>query len=96
MHGPLIIDDKRQRKAFLFAIIDDHSRLIVHAWFYLNERLENFLDCFKTAVAKRGLPRKLYLDNGPAFRSHQLRLCLASLGWISCIPKHMFPRGREN
>jgi transposase len=80
MHGPAVFDGKRKRKAFLFAIIDDHSRLIVHAWFYLNEKLESFLDCFKTAVAKRGLPRKLYLDNGPAFRSHQLRYCLASLG----------------
>ena len=94
MHGPLIIDDKRQRKAFLFAIIDDHSRLIVHAWFYLNERLENFLDCFKTAVAKRGLPRKLYLDNGPAFRSHQLRLCLASLGVDLVHSKAYVPQGK--
>ena len=94
MHGPLIIDGKRQRKAFLFAIIDDHSRLIVHAWFYLNERLENFLDCFKTAVAKRGLPRKLYLDNGPAFRSHQLQLCLASLGVDLVHSKAYVPQGK--
>ena len=94
MHGPVIIDDKRQRKAFLFAIIDDQSRLIVHAWFYLNERLENFLDCFKTAVAKRGLPRKLYLDNGPAFRSHQLRLCLASLGVELVHSKAYVPQGK--
>jgi putative transposase len=94
MHGPLIMDGKRQRKAFLFAIIDDHSRLIVHAGFYLNERLENFLDCLKKAVAKRGLPRKLYLDNGPAFRSHQLRLCLASLGVELVHCKAYVPQGK--
>ena len=75
MHGPLIVDGKgNKRKAFLFAIIDDHSRLIVNAQFYLNERLENFLDCLKKATAKRGLPRKLYLDNGPAFRKARVRL----------------------
>ena len=94
MHGPLIVEDKRKRKAFLIAIIDDHSRLIVHAWFYLNERLESFLDCFKKAVAKRGLPRKLYLDNGPAFRSHQLRLCLASLGVELVHSKAYVPQGK--
>jgi len=94
MHGPLVFDGKRKRKAFLFAIIDDHSRLIVHAWFYLNEKLENFMECFKTAVAKRGLPRKLYLDNGPAFRSHQLRLCLASLGVELVHSKAYVPQGK--
>ncbi len=95
MHGPLIVDGKgNKRKAFLFAIIDDHSRLIVHAQFYLNERLENFLDCFKKAAAKRGLPRKLYLDNGPAFRSHQLRLCLASLGVELIHCKAYVPQGK--
>lgn len=95
MHGPLIVDDKgNKRKVFLFAIIDDHSRLIVNAGFYLNERLENFLDCFKKATAKRGLPRKLYLDNGPAFRSHQLRLCLASLGVELVHCKAYVPQGK--
>lgn len=94
MHGPYVTDGNRKRKAFLFAIIDDHSRLIVHSWFYLNERLENFLDCFKKAIAKRGLPRKLYLDNGPAFRSHQLRLCLASLGVELVHSKAYVPQGK--
>lgn len=94
MHGPYILDGNRKRKAFLFAIIDDHSRLIAHADFYLNERLESFLDCFKKAVAKRGLPRKLYLDNGPAFRSHQLRLCLASLGVELVHSKAYVPQGK--
>ena len=95
MHGPLIVDAKgNKRKAFLFAIIDDHSRLIVNAGFYLNERLENFLDCFKKAAAMRGLPRKLYLDNGPAFRSHQLRLCLASLGVELIHCKAYVPQGK--
>ncbi len=95
MHGPLIVDGKgNKHKAFLFAIIDDHSRLIVNAKFYLNERLDNFLDCFKEAVAKRGLPRRLYLDNGPAFRSHQLRLCLASLGVDLVHCKAYVPQGK--
>jgi putative transposase len=94
MHGPLVTSGNKKRKAFLFAVIDDHSRLIVHAHFHLNERLESFLECFKKAVAKRGLPRKLYLDNGPAFRSHQLKLCLASLGVELVHSKAYVPQGK--
>ncbi|CAO0822675.1 hypothetical protein DFAR_3220006 [Desulfarculales bacterium] len=33
----------------------------------------------RQALLKQGLPRKLYLDNGPAFRSHHLEEINASL-----------------
>jgi len=62
MHGPKVEVDGKLRKSFLFAFIDDHSRLIPHAQFYLRENLESFLDCFMKALEKRGLPRKLYVD----------------------------------
>jgi len=69
MHGPTVPEGGRQRKTFLFAFLDDHSRLIPHAQFYVTERLDNYLDALRQALLKRGLPRKLYVDNGPAFRS---------------------------
>ena len=40
----------KRRKAYLIAIIDDHSRLITHAEFYLNERLSSYVDCLKQAL----------------------------------------------
>ena len=80
MHGPRVLVDGKMRKSYLFAIIDDHSRLIPHAQFYLAENLESFRDCLLCAMEKRGLPRKLYVDNGAAFRSHQLRYGCARLG----------------
>lgn len=80
MHGPMVRVGEQLRKAYLFAIIDDHSRLITHAQFYLHENVEAYMDCLETALAKRGIPRKLYLDNGAAFRSWQLRYTTASLG----------------
>ena len=80
MHGPMVRVGDQVRKAYLFAIIDDHSRLITHAQFYLHENVEAYMHCLETALAKRGLPRKLYLDNGAAFRSWQLRYTTASLG----------------
>jgi putative transposase len=80
MHGPKVTEGNKLRKSFLFAFIDDHSRLIPHAQFYLRENLESFMDCFRQALEKRGLPRKLYVDNGPSFRAHQMAHVAASLG----------------
>jgi putative transposase len=80
MHGPRVLVDEKLRKSYLFAILDDHSRLIPHAQFYLSENLESFRDCLLSALEKRGLPRKLYVDNGSAFRSHKLRYGCARLG----------------
>lgn len=79
MHGPKVLHEGRMRKAYLFAIIDDHSRLITHGQFYLAETLENYLDCLWAAMRKRGLPRKLYVDNGASFKAHRLQLGCASL-----------------
>jgi hypothetical protein len=76
----MVIADGRQRKSFGFVFIDDHSRLIPHGQFYLRENIESFTDALKKALGKRGLPRKLYVDNGPYFRSHNLDYSCASLG----------------
>ena len=79
MHGPKVQHEGKSRKSYLFALLDDHSRLITHGQFYLAESLENYLDCLWTALKKRGVPRKLYVDNGPSFRSHRLQLGCAAL-----------------
>ena len=62
MHGPKIDVNGKMRKTYLIAIIDDHSRLIAHARFYLSENLASYLIAFEDAIASRGLPRKLYVD----------------------------------
>jgi transposase InsO family protein len=94
MHGPMVDVEGRQRKSYLFAFIDDMSRLICHAEFYLNERIETYTDALSKALKKRGLPRKLYVDNGPAFRSHQLSHATASLGIALIHSKPYQPQGR--
>jgi transposase InsO family protein len=80
LHGPKVLEEGKQRQSFLFALIDDHSRLVLYAAAYLSERLESFQDCLIEALARRGLPRKLYVDNGSAFRSHTLRYACGRLG----------------
>jgi transposase InsO family protein len=94
MHGPSVIHDGRMKKTYMFAIIDDHSRLITHAQFYLRENIESFLDCFKKALVKRGLPRKLYTDNGAYFKSHKLQYGCASLGIALSYARPYRPQGK--
>jgi transposase InsO family protein len=94
MHGPSVNVDGRLRKAYLIAIIDDHSRLIVHARFYLSETLSSWLDAFENALARRGLPRKLYVDNGAAFRSRQLEYITASLAIHLIHARPYTPQGK--
>ena len=94
MHGPKIDVDGRQKKTYLIAILDDHSRLIVYARFYLSERLASYLDAFENALSRRGLPRKLYVDNGAAFRSKHLQYITASLAITLIHAKPYKPQGK--
>ncbi|MEA2082860.1 MAG: DDE-type integrase/transposase/recombinase [Thermodesulfobacteriota bacterium] len=94
MHGPKVDVDGKMRKTYLIAIIDDHSRLIVHARFYLSEKLSFYLKAFENAIAARGLPRKLYVDNGAAFRSKHLEYIAASLSISLIHAKPYTPQGK--
>jgi hypothetical protein len=94
MHGPKVDVDGRQKKTYLIAILDDHSRLIVYARFYLSENLSSYLDAFENALARRGLPRKLYVDNGAAFRSHHLEYITASLSITLIHARPYLPQGK--
>jgi putative transposase len=94
MHGPKVPVDGRLKKTYLIAFIDDHSRLIPYAHFYVSENLACFLDAFEKALLKRGLPRKLYVDNGPAYRSHQLEHICASLAVALIHAKAYQPQGK--
>ncbi len=94
MHGPKVDVDGKMRKTYLIAIIDDHSRLITHARFYLSENLASYLTAFENAIATRGLPRKLYVDNGAAFRSKHLEYIAASLSISLIHARPYMPQGK--
>jgi putative transposase len=83
MHGPLVFSEpggKRQKKAILMAIIDDHSRMIVTGIFGFQENVHLMGTAFKEAILTYGLPDKLYVDNGPSFSSEYLKRVCAHLG----------------
>ncbi|HDS16023.1 MAG TPA: IS481 family transposase [Proteobacteria bacterium] len=94
LHGPVLDCDGKRRKCYLIAFIDDHSRLIPHARFYPSESLACFQDAFFEALSRRGLPRKLYVDNGSAYRSRQLEYTTAALGIALIHAKPYQPQGK--
>ncbi len=73
-------DARRRKMTYLFSFIDDASRLVTHAEFYFDERLPRLENTFKKAIARRGIPTKLYLDNGKIFHAIQFELIAAELG----------------
>jgi len=94
MHGPKLVVEGKLRKSYLFAFIDDHSRLIPHAQFYLRETVDSVQDCLMQALEKRGLPRRVYVDNGPSFRSQRLSYACASLGIALLFATPYTPEGK--
>ena len=81
-YGPYIPDPKQPNhkiRTYLVAIIDDATRLVVHAEFYDSQKLPVLEDAFRKAVIKCGLPDNLYVDNGKIFISQWLRLACAKL-----------------
>jgi putative transposase len=94
MHGPRVDHQGRGRKTYLIAFIDDHSRLIPHAEFYLSESLACYLSALEQALLVRGLPRRIYTDNGGAFRSHHLEHVTASLGIALIHARPYKPQGK--
>jgi transposase InsO family protein len=94
MHGPRVEHEGKQRKTYLIAFMDDHSRLVPHGEFFLSESVKSFLVALQGALMTRGLPRKIYSDNGPAFRSHHVEHTAASLGIALIHARPYKPQGK--
>ncbi|MEP6813941.1 MAG: DDE-type integrase/transposase/recombinase [Marmoricola sp.] len=90
LHGPVVAG----RKAYLFAFIDDHSRLLTgYRWGHSEDtvRLEAAL---RNGMTARGIPKVVYLDNGSAMVSKQLLRALAILGIVLTHSRPGQPAGR--
>lgn len=94
MHGPKVLYKNKLRKTYLLAIIDDHTRIIPNAKFYFSENLATYLTFLEEAFQRRGLPRKLYVDNGAAFKSHHLKYVTANLEIALINAKAYQPEGK--
>jgi putative transposase len=68
------------RKTYLFAFIDDHSRLVPgYRWGYAEDTVR-LAAALRPALASRGVPKTAYVDNGSAFVDNWLLRACAKLG----------------
>ena len=95
MHGPKVSDGRKRRKTYLIAFIDDATRVIPFAAFAHSENTTTFLPVFKQAIARRGLPARLFVDNGANFRSQQLALVCAKLSIALIHARPYQPAGKS-
>jgi hypothetical protein len=96
MHGPRLLAPGRRDggKTYLYALLDDASRMVPFAAFYLAENAACFQDALKQALLRRGVPRRLYCDNGATFRTHHLQVICATLNIALVHSRPHRPRGR--
>src|SRR5215472_13066008 len=82
------------RRARLFAFLDDHSRLLVHGAWVSEENMRAGQLVLRAAILRRGLPERLYLDNGAPFRNANLERTCAVLGIHLVHSRPGMPQGR--
>lgn len=80
----------------LCVLVDDHSRLIPFAFYSINANTEAFLHTLKEAVVRRGVPVKLYTDQGKPFVGGHARMVCANLGirLLHARPYHAWSKGK--
>lgn len=80
-YGPTIVTKEGKKiETYLSSLIDDHSRYILHAEFYDNQRREVVEDTFHKAILKFGKFDAAYLDNGKQYIAWDLEASCARLG----------------
>lgn len=71
---------EKRKKAYLIAIIDDHSRRIMHAEFFMEERYPRLERCVQKAVLRFGVPNLFFCDNGSVYSAKQFQIMCARMG----------------
>ena len=80
-HGSrqILLPSGRWVTPLLLGFIDDHSRLVCHLQWYLDETAETLVHGLCQALQKRALPRALMTDNGAAMQAEEFKNGLHTL-----------------
>lgn len=81
-YGPYLSINGKKIQTYLFAFIDDCSRVVPFAQFFFSEKTESLSTVFKEALLRRGIPKIVYVDNGKVYRSEVFQVACASLGIV--------------
>lgn len=81
--GPWLPDPRnpdKRRRAWLFAFLDDHSRVLLAGRFAFKGDLPSLELVFREALRRHGVPKRVYYDNGAVYRSRHMKQVCARLG----------------
>ena len=84
MFGPHLKIAGRMVQTKLIAFIDDASRVITHGEFFPSENTDNLLRAMQSAFHKRGVPERLYVDNGAIYTCAEINQVCTRLGTLLC------------
>jgi transposase InsO family protein len=79
-YGPFLTQSGAKKQIYLVSFLDDATRYVVHGEFYTSLDQTVVEDCFRKAVLKEGLPRRVYFDNGKQYRTKWMERACAVLG----------------
>lgn len=81
LHGPVLFNPAtgRPQRAIVFGLLDDRSRIIPYLEAGFGETEHRFLVVLYHAMARKGIVRRLLLDNHASFSGQDLRLLCAQL-----------------
>jgi len=79
-YGPFLTIGGAKKQIYLVSFMDDATRYVVHGEFYDSLDQTIVEDCFRKAIIKEGLPRRVYFDNGKQYRTKWMDRACAVLG----------------
>jgi putative transposase len=83
LQGPWLPDPEKpgkMRRAYLYAFLDDASRLLLYGRFFFKGDLPSLELVLKRALQRYGKPGRLYYDNAWVFRAIHMKILCAELG----------------
>ena len=83
LYGPWLPDPHRKgkmRRSYLYAFLDDASRLLLYGSFFFKGDLPALELVFKRSLQRYGKPKRVYYDNGMVFKSNHMKIVCAELG----------------
>ncbi len=82
LQGPWLPDPEKKdkmRRTYLYAFVDDASRLVLYGRFFFKSDLPALELVFKRSLQRYGKPVRIYYDNGKVYRANHMRLICAEL-----------------
>jgi transposase InsO family protein len=82
LQGPWLPDTEKRgkmRRTYLYAFVDDASRLVLYGRFFFKGDLPALELVFKRSLQRYGKPGRVYYDNAKVYRANHMRLICAEL-----------------